>query len=82
MTVCIAAICRTSENQYIIIGASDRKVTAGDIQFEPPIQKIYHFSSHIIALTAGDALAQKEVCDYTYCIAQGSWESRCERLLW
>lgn len=66
MTICIAAISRTSENQYQIIGAADRKVTAGDIQFEPPVQKVYTFTSHIVALIAGDSAAQKEICDYTW----------------
>ncbi len=69
VTVCIAAICRTAEKQFVIIGASDRKVTAGDIEFEPDIQKIYPFAPHaphIVALTAGDTTAQKEICDYTW----------------
>lgn len=50
MTVCIAA--RAGDN---IILASDRLLTAGDIQFEPMRQKFVQITRSICILTAGDA---------------------------
>jgi 20S proteasome alpha/beta subunit len=57
MTVCVAAMC----NQHTIIAASDRMLTAGDVQFEPQQSKIVTLSSSIAALTAGDAGMQAEI---------------------
>lgn len=57
MTVCIAAICEGS----IVLGASDRMITAGDIQFEPPTQKVFGVTSSIAVMFAGDAALQSEV---------------------
>ena len=57
MTVCIAAIC----NNSVIFGASDRMLTAGDIQFEPQLQKNYLLTSKIVIQVAGDASVQAEV---------------------
>lgn len=66
MTVCIAAICLAAEGHPVIIGASDRKLTAGGVEFEPPTAKFYKFTPYIVAMTAGDADAQVEICDYVY----------------
>jgi 20S proteasome alpha/beta subunit len=57
VTVCVAAIC---ENGFII-GASDRMVTSGDIQFEPPLQKIWRPTDSIAIMTAGDAPIQNTI---------------------
>lgn len=57
MTVCVAAIC----NQHTIIAASDRMLTAGDVQFEPQQSKIVTLSSSIAALSAGDSGMQAEI---------------------
>jgi hypothetical protein len=70
VTVCIAAICTWAHTpplppQLIVVGASDRFLTVGDIEFEPAQQKIYQFSTSIIALVAGDAQAQISICDAT-----------------
>lgn len=71
MTVCIAAMCTwqaatpTQVPILMIVGASDRLITVGDIEFEPFQQKIYQFSSHIVALVAGDSQAQISICDAT-----------------
>jgi 20S proteasome alpha/beta subunit len=70
MTVCIAAICTWAHvppllPQLIVVGSSDRLITVGDIEFEPFQQKIYQFSTSIIALIAGDAQAQISICDAT-----------------
>jgi 20S proteasome alpha/beta subunit len=57
MTVCIAAIYG-SQN---IIGASDRMLTAGDIQFQPEQSKLYRLTSSIVAMVAGDISLQVEI---------------------
>jgi hypothetical protein len=56
MTVCIAAIAGKS-----VIGASDRLVTAGDVQFQPKTPKIKALTNSIVAMTAGDAWLQSEI---------------------
>lgn len=60
MTVCIGAIC-TWNNQPMIIGASDRMLTAGDIEFEPPQPKAVQITPHVISLIAGDSSAQATI---------------------
>lgn len=60
MTVCISAICQTN----VIIGAADRMLTAGDIEFEPVETpalitgagaKIHPITNSIAIMMAGDA---------------------------
>ena len=58
MTVCIAAIAGKA-----VIGASDRLVTAGDVQFEPKRPKIKVLTNSVVIMTAGDAWLQSEVID-------------------
>ena len=58
MTVCIAAIAGKT-----VIGASDRLVTAGDVQFEPSRPKIRALTNSVVVMTAGDAWLQAEVLD-------------------
>ena len=53
MTVCVPAICGNT----MIFGASDRMITAGDIEFEPAQTKLWHLTSSIIALNAGEDMA-------------------------
>jgi 20S proteasome alpha/beta subunit len=50
VTVCIAAMC----SGPFIIGASDRMLTAGDIQFEPFSPKIDALTNSIVVMVAGD----------------------------
>jgi 20S proteasome alpha/beta subunit len=57
MTVCIAAIC----DGNFIIGASDRMLTAGDIQYEPPAPKVLPLTNSIVVMSSGDASFQKEI---------------------
>ena len=57
VTVCIAAIYNNSS----IIGVSDRMITAGDIQFEPPARKIVPVTNSIAVMTAGDANIQQQL---------------------
>jgi hypothetical protein len=58
VTVCVAAICSSGD---IIYGASDRMITAGDIQFEPQQPKVYPISNSIVAQVAGDASIQAQI---------------------
>ena len=65
MTVCIAAICQNHYGYPMVIGATDRMMTAGDIEFEPPIAKVWQLTPQIVALNAGEANAQAEICART-----------------
>lgn len=66
MTVCIAAMC-TWEGRPMIVGASDRMITAGDIEFEPPQTKVAVFPNNsVVALIAGDTTAQIAIVLETY----------------
>lgn len=53
MTVCIGAIY----NNNTIIGASDRMLTAGDIQFQPHSSKIWRFSNSILVMVSADDIS-------------------------
>ena len=44
-----------------ILGASDRMVTAGDVQFQPPQPKIWQLTTSIVAMIAGDIPLQTEI---------------------
>jgi hypothetical protein len=57
MTVCVAAIAE----KRLLIGASDRMLTAGDIEFEPEQAKVWIISNSIFALIAGDGSIQAEI---------------------
>lgn len=57
MTVCVAAMCDTN----VIIGASDRMLTAGDIQFEPQQPKIIPLSNSVVVMIAGDSSLQAQI---------------------
>ncbi|MTD95489.1 hypothetical protein GIW81_14210 [Hyphomicrobium sp. xq] len=57
MTVCIATVC----NEGMIIMASDRMLTSGDIQFEPTASKTIAITSSIAVMQSGDASFQGEI---------------------
>jgi 20S proteasome alpha/beta subunit len=54
VTVCVAAIL----DRASVIGASDRMLTSGDVEFEPPQKKIYVITNSIAAMIAGDSSLQ------------------------
>ena len=56
MTVCVAAICDSR-----VVGAADRMLTAGDIEFEPEASKLHNINTAIGAMLAGDAALQSEI---------------------
>lgn len=58
MTVCVAMIC---EDGATIIGASDRMLTAGNVQFNPPASKTYQLTVSIALMVAGDMFIQAEI---------------------
>ncbi|MCG2771968.1 MAG: hypothetical protein L6277_07765, partial [Desulfobacterales bacterium] len=60
VTVCVAAMCGSDT----IIGASDRMLTTGDIQFEPHQSKIIPVTRSIICMVAGDSAMQAEILQY------------------
>jgi 20S proteasome alpha/beta subunit len=57
VTVCIAGICEGTS----IVGASDRMITAGDVEYEPPQTKVVSLTTSIAAMIAGDAALQTEI---------------------
>jgi hypothetical protein len=57
VTVCVAALCEGGN----IFGASDRMLTAGDVEFEPDAGKIRELTSSIALMTAGDSSLQTEI---------------------
>lgn len=52
VTVCITAICNL-QGETIIVGAADRLITYGGIEYEQPKPKIWPLASHTVALTSG-----------------------------
>jgi hypothetical protein len=57
VTVCIAARAGNT-----VVGASDRMLTSGDIQFEPSAgTKIYPLSNSMFMMTAGDSALQAAI---------------------
>jgi 20S proteasome alpha/beta subunit len=61
VTVCIAAIYERSG----VFSASDRMITAGDIQFEPPVEKVRYLTRSCLVMFAGDAAMQAEIIQAT-----------------
>lgn len=61
MTVCVAAMSRG-----VIFGASDRKLTVGDIEYEPEASKVYPITSSIAVMFSGDASFHREVVESTH----------------
>lgn len=57
MTICIGTMC---DNQFVL-GASDRMLTAGDVQFQPQQTKIVRLTTSIALMTAGDSAVQGEI---------------------
>ncbi len=64
VTVCVAAMSADGR----IVGASDRMVTASDIQFEPQQTKIFEIVPTALVMVAGDSSLMS--CLQTW---QGSW---------
>ena len=58
-------MCQT-ESLPVVVAASDRMLTAGDIEFEPPQTKAYRVGENAIILVAGDMATQVRVCNDTY----------------
>lgn len=57
VTVCVAAIYWGTT----VVGASDRMLTSGDIEFEPQQPKIIPLSNSIAVMIAGDSAMQAEI---------------------
>ena len=62
MTVCVATLCDVNTgNGAMIVGASDRMLTLGDVEFQPPSSKVGGISNSIMVMYAGDAAMHIEV---------------------
>src|SRR5581483_1006923 len=68
MTVCIAAmfnwnyapVAAVPEWGKVIITASDRQITAGDVEYEPPQFKVGFLGRNVLLLIAGDYAIHSE----------------------
>jgi 20S proteasome alpha/beta subunit len=61
VTIGIAAICRIGDDPFIV-GAADRMLTAGDIEFEHSEPKVVPLAARIVAISAGDVAAHLTIC--------------------
>lgn len=65
MTVCVASISQLiikgKNLGPIVIGASDRMLTAGNVQFQPQQPKMQQITPAIIVMVAGDMATQAEI---------------------
>jgi 20S proteasome alpha/beta subunit len=61
VTVCLACVCMWPDGTLGIVGASDRMITVGDVQFEPYFTKIFPLTSSIFALTSGESSVNGEI---------------------
>jgi hypothetical protein len=67
LTVCVAAISKSPKGEgWVVLGASDRMLTAGDIEFEPEQTKIQPLTTSIAVMLAGDSAMQREVVQNVY----------------
>jgi hypothetical protein len=57
VTVCVATMC--AEN--ILLGASDRMLTAGDVEFEPETAKLYPVTNSCVVMIAGESSLQMSI---------------------
>ncbi|HEY1661592.1 MAG TPA: hypothetical protein VGI03_04175 [Verrucomicrobiae bacterium] len=84
VTVCIAAISKNivpTDPGLMVIGATDRMLTGGDIEFEPKLaNKIVHFSTAISGMFAGDFGLQTEIIRSVLPIVQD--RIKAEPLTW
>ena len=62
VTVCVAAMC----DGNILLGASDRMLTSGDVEFEPETEKIYGISNSAVVMIAGESSLQIEILQGLY----------------
>jgi len=69
VTVCIAALFSWSygPNDYgkAVVTASDRQITAGDVEFEPPHFKVCFLTRKVLILIAGDYPTHSEALIHT-----------------
>jgi 20S proteasome alpha/beta subunit len=58
-------LTKDNKEYPLIIGASDRMITAGNIEYEPPRSKISRITTYTVALSSGDVPIQAEVLNRT-----------------
>jgi hypothetical protein len=78
VTVCIASIftdLSPDNGEYMgIVGASDRMVSYGDIEYEPQQSKVKRITPFIVTLSAGDCSIQTEVLNHTESKLYRAWD--------
>jgi len=57
VTVCVAASCQ----EGMIVCASDRMLTAGNVEFEPELAKIIRLTNSVFGMMAGNASIQAQI---------------------
>lgn len=62
VTVCVAAMCSSN----ILLGASDRMLTSGDVEFEPATAKIYNPTNSTVIMIAGESSLQAQILNIIY----------------
>lgn len=69
MTVCVAAVFNWTygpgDTGAAIVTASDRQITAGDIEYEPPQIKVCFLTPRLMILIAGSYAIHSEALRYT-----------------
>jgi 20S proteasome alpha/beta subunit len=65
MTVCIAAVCHwpgpSGTPGRVIVGASDRMITANDVQYEPNQMKVHALGQKVAVLFSGEYVVHAEI---------------------
>lgn len=67
VTVCIATLCQQRNEKgevtgSVVLGASDRRITYGDIEYEPPTTKVLTLTSSIVLMSScNDATLQSDI---------------------
>ncbi len=82
VTICIASMSVFELDNYnypMLITATDRMLTSGDIQFEPYQTKVATLHTGILALVAGDASFQISVVNDTFDLLEGEVDVTVKR---
>jgi len=74
LTVCVAAIA----DSCMVIAASDRMLTAADMEFQPPQSKILQLTPSICVMAAGDSVLHTEIMNGVSRDARAKTESEPE----
>lgn len=63
VTICLAAMCNVAQGaSAFIVGAADRMITIGDIEYEPDQTKLVWLATHTAILLAGEMRLHAVAC--------------------